>query len=128
MDIKRIDSAIRLVIMQQLQLHGWAVGRDFDRHFTYAMGTKDYDTAVGVKTAQSYLYPADGDQWKLVAEYFSEGQNVLSTTNFYFTVSTPMNQIFEGVAGFVKQVDSKVSQSYAARLYLRFPPAVKRSM
>jgi hypothetical protein len=73
---------------------------------------KDYDTEVGIKTAQIVIYnqlPVEEViNYRFKAGYSSEGHNILSTSTYYVGK-------FEE---YLKGIDQTVDQSYARRLYL----------
>jgi len=77
------------------------------------MFTKEYPTAVGIKGALITLWfkatPVEGINTHYVANYESEGRNVLSTCSYYVGK-------FEE---YLKGIDQCVDQSYARKLFLK---------
>lgn len=78
---------------------------------------KDYETAVGTKTAIVYAVQSK-DHLTLCGDYFSEGHNILECV----PVLIPLNatpEVFEReTARFFKGVEDAIDASYARKLYL----------
>lgn len=81
--------------------------------------TKDYQTAVGLRTATVRLddYGPKHDTLKLTGLYESEGHNVLSTTWAYIPLTASAELIRQMVDKFVAQAEAEIAKSYAVRLY-----------
>jgi hypothetical protein len=79
----------------------------------FVLGTKQYQTAVGVKEATVWLVPYP-DCHHLCGNYESEGRNILSTTTRRISDAEP--ELLEAaVASFMTEVDALVGCSYAVR-------------
>lgn len=79
----------------------------------YVLGTKQYQTAVGVKEARVWLVPYS-DCHQLAGDYESEGRNILATTSRQITDDEPA--VLEAiVASFMTEIDALVGCSYAVR-------------
>ncbi|EKF7416708.1 hypothetical protein EFK68_02975 [Pseudomonas aeruginosa] len=70
-------------IVQGLLEAGWSPVDDICMQCTTAVAKKDYNTAVGVKTAVAYFRESPGECCRLGGEYYSQGGNILCTTAFY---------------------------------------------
>lgn len=110
--------AIKQAIAAHLAAEGWTRTADTDKDYVCFVAQKDYETAVGIKTATIALEPRS-EGFQLVGNYQSEGNNVLSTT--WFTIGSDLSaeEINAGAVQFAVKVDAKVDQSYARRIYLR---------
>jgi hypothetical protein len=111
--------SIKKAIAERLTAEGWSRKADTDLDYARFVVEKDYDTAVGKKTAVIALEPRS-EGFQLVGEYQSEGRNILSTTWFTIAKDLSIEEICAGAVKFAAQVDAEVDQSYARRLYLRF--------
>lgn len=112
---RRIDLVehVANVVLARLVELGWA------RRDWFPAVTKDYETAVGVKTAGAFptdLGPQE-DSIRLIGSYESEGHNVLSTTWATIPLTADVEQIHQKVAEFVTAADAAIAQSYAMKLY-----------
>lgn len=99
--------------------HGWLAASPKDQHLTTLLATRDFDTAVGPKTAYLYLIPAGAGCYKLAGEYLSEGRNILSTIGSSCLESSSDDALQFALCTVLSQVDKAVDQSYARRLLLR---------
>ena len=97
---------------------GWKTPCEFDVAYTIAVASKDYDTEVGVKTAQISLIPTSEGDFKAVGNYQSEGGDVLSTTWLTIGKSWTPEQVEKGAVDFAARVDREVDMSYARKLFL----------
>ena len=97
---------------------GWVSPCEFDVAYTIAVASKDYDTEVGVKTAQMSLVPTSEGDFKAMGNYQSEGGNVLCTTWLTIGKSWTPEQLEKGAVDFAARIDREVDASYARRLYL----------
>lgn len=109
-------------LKKQLAVHlataGWMTPCEFDMAYTIAVSSKDYETEVGVKTAQISLIPTSEGGFKAMGNYLSEGGNVLSTTWLTIGKSWTPEQVEKGAVDFAARVDREVDMSYARKLYL----------
>lgn len=109
--------ALKAVFIAELEKHGWTAARKEDIELTYILATKDYETAVGIRTASVGLL--NGSVITLVSEYQSQGNNVLSTTGWFDVPADAAQEAYrEGIEAFCRQADRKVDASYARRLFL----------
>jgi hypothetical protein len=74
---------MRKHVLQGLLEAGWSPVDDNPMRSSASVAKKDYDTAVGVKTAVAYFRESTGECCRLGGEYYSEGGNILCTTAFY---------------------------------------------
>lgn len=95
----------------------WTTPSTEDLGRYYLLATKDYETLVGVKTATLRFEPYF-DGFRLVADYQSEGRNVLSTTYLVVPASVESVPGAQKIAELLKGIDKEVDQSYARRLLL----------
>lgn len=110
---------IKSTIAAALSQAGWKVVPDLDKEISYGVATKDFDTAVGVKTAIAYVEPSGPNGLKLIGSYYSEGNNTLSTTWYTLGLDTSLEDIAAGAADYAAKVDAIVAKTYAMRL-MRF--------
>lgn len=103
------------VIIDTLVALGWTGPSDRDSNF-YFVATKDYETAVGTKTAIAYFAPFFECMGKLAGDYTSEGRNILSTTWFNTDPSMTEADVVAGAKQFAADVDAAVNDSYAVRI------------
>lgn len=107
-------------IAKALAIAGWTLGSARDMDVCCLIARKDYETAVGEKTASLSLEP-----WScslmLVGMYESEGRNILGAD--MLRVSEDMNDeaLNAAVVQFVAKVEKEIDGSYARRLHLRYP-------
>lgn len=110
---------IKQAIAAHLAADGWTRRADTDLDYVCFVAQKDYDTAVGKKTATIALEPRS-EGFQLVGNYDSQGRNILSTTWFTIGKDLSAEEIIVGAAQFAVKVDAEVDQSYARRIYLRY--------
>ncbi|HHK0379360.1 TPA: hypothetical protein ACQQJB_003533 [Pseudomonas aeruginosa] len=124
-------------ILQGLLESGWRAVDDISMQCTTAVAKKDYDTAVGVKTAIAYFSESPGECCRLSGEYHSQGGNVLCTTSFYVwyrphatspaidlqtghLVKLPeelvLDDLISGAKVFNEKTEKEIAGSYAVRL------------
>lgn len=108
--------ALKTLIADRLGSQGWLIVDDLSFNCTSGVARKQYQTAVGIKEAIAYLQAGDDGARRLIAEYYSEGNNVLSTTTARFTPDCSTEAIEAGTSRFSAQVDHVVSGTYAVRL------------
>jgi len=107
--------ALKRSIADRLVADGWTSASEFDIECSCFLASKDYETAVGIKTATVSLEPRS-EGFQLVGNYQSQGRNILSTTWFTIPEGMSAEAISSGASAFVTQVDAEVDQSYARRL------------
>lgn len=107
---------LKVVIADRLIAQRWKIVDGLSFTCTSGVATKDYSTAVGPKTAIAYLEPGDDGARRLIGEYYSEGNNVLSTTTIRFTPGLSNDDVHAAVDRFTTMVDDVVSRTYAVRL------------
>lgn len=102
------DSTIR----EALQANGWTLTQG------PSLAQKDFDTAVGVKTATVWISPmrAGTIQRLLSGEYYSEGRNILGPHCVLIPVDADSDTAAELTLQFVRNVESAIADSYAVRL------------
>lgn len=124
-------------ILQGLLESGWTAVNDISMQCTTAVAKKDYDTAVGVKTAIAYFRESPSECCCLSGEYYSEGGNVLCTTSFYVwyrphstspeislqtghLVKLPeelvLDDLISGAKVFNEKAEKEIAASYAVQL------------
>lgn len=109
--------ALKTVLIAELEKHGWTAASKTDIELTYILATKDYETAVGTRTASVGL--VKGSVIRLVSEYLSQGNNVLSTTGWFDVPADAGQGVYtKGIESFCAQADRDVDASYARRLHL----------
>lgn len=81
-----------------------------------ALASREYPTAVGMKQALVYLYPAQEGHGSLKADYWSEGRNALSTAHMQVAESLNDEELSRLVDAYLADVDAQVAETYAARL------------
>lgn len=99
---------------------GWTVASQRDQEISCLVAVKDYETAVGTKTATASLEPHFG-KFQVVGNYQSEGRNILSTTWLDLTSEMSTEEVNARLAKHAAMVDAEVDGSYARRLHIRFP-------
>lgn len=124
-------------ILQGLLESGWKAVDDISMQCTTAVAKKDYDTAVGVKTAIAYFTDTPSECCRLGGEYTSKGANILSTTAFLVWYKSRPNSLsmadlnnhlyklpgelasedlIAGAKVFDEMAEKKIADSYAVRL------------
>ena len=117
-NIKEVE--LKKHVAKYLSVAGWNIVSDLDLAISIAVSSKDYQTAVGVKTADFVLFPYGNNSFKICGEYQSQGRNIL--VNYYFVIVDGMslNDIKIRVCSLARTLDSIISESYARRLFLRY--------
>ncbi|MBA1204707.1 MULTISPECIES: hypothetical protein [Pseudomonas] len=110
------SDALKTIIADRLGSQGWVIVDDLSFNCTSGVAKKQYQTAVGIKEAIAYLQAGDDGARRLLAEYYSEGNNVLSTTTATFTPVCSTEAVGAGTSRFAARVDDVVSGTYAVRL------------
>ena len=97
-------------VIAQLIALGWYPDR-----VCIDVASRDYDTAAGGRTAVIYCHPSS-DHPGSHAEYWSEGNNALSTT--FKTIPADLDEasVRELVGEYAAAVDARVRQTYAMRI------------
>jgi len=107
-------------IAEHLCAAGWSVASPRDREVSCMIAQKEYQTAVGGKTATISLEP-----WTtclmLVSDYQSEGSNALSTNSLTVTSDMDDATLTAAIGKYLSNVDKLVDGTYARRLHLQFP-------
>lgn len=124
-------------ILQGLLESGWKAVDDISMQCTTAVAKKDYETAVGVKTAIAYFSESPGECCRLSGEYYSEGGNILCTTSFYvwyrphatspaidlqtghlvkLSEELVLEDLIAGAKVFNEKAEKEIAASYAVRL------------
>lgn len=109
--------ARKKVVAEQMEVNGWTTVDSVSFGCTSAVASKKYRTAVGLKQAIAHLNPADSSELRLVADYQSEGRNILSTTTLLIPDGIEDSSVHAGLNQFCNAVDAAVAESYAARLH-----------
>lgn len=83
-----------------------------------AVAIRQYDTSVGAKEAQAYLAPSADPDFAgiLMANYESEGRNILSTVWYRIPRDVSDTALASIVEAFNQEIDRTVGNSYAMRL------------
>lgn len=89
--------------LQLLLSYGWSLHPTMIDVFV-----KDYETAVGTKTAMIVIYKKVTGEGFFTADYESEGRNILQAVTYY----TGKFELY------LKGIDHRVDRSYARSLYL----------
>lgn len=97
---------------------GWSVDPNWP-----ITASKEYDTAVGSKTAVTYARESRDGGIVLTADYQSEGRNALSTCWGRVPHDADDGEQLAMVARFVAEADKTVAATYAARLLRSCAPA-----
>jgi hypothetical protein len=99
-------------IQALLATHGWTA---LD---STAIASRDYRTAVGIKTAHVYLadFGASSPNAMLQGDYLSEGRNVLGGINGLIRKDVDDADLARLVQAFAASAHAAVEASYAARL------------
>ncbi|QUG93096.1 hypothetical protein GR140_30485 (plasmid) [Pseudomonas putida] len=124
-------------VLQGLEAAGWTAVDDKSL-LRPCIAKKDFETAVGVKTALAYVVDTPEACLRVGGEYTSEGCNVLSTTSFYIwyrprpTTPTTIDvdehlfklreevlpeDLIAGAKAFAEMAEKEISESYAVRLH-----------
>ncbi|MAG64996.1 MAG: hypothetical protein CMK74_03875 [Pseudomonadales bacterium] len=109
--------SLKAALIVELEKFGWTAASKDDIELTYILATKDYETAVGTRTASVGLI--NGSVIRLVSSYESRGNNVLSTTGWFdVPTDTSQEEYAKGIESFSSKADEEINASYARRLYL----------
>ncbi|MEX3983802.1 hypothetical protein AB4Y45_32990 [Paraburkholderia sp. EG287A] len=105
------------LVTNQLVALGWAALKE------PAVAKIHYRTAVRDEEALTYLsdWGGSSENWTLSGQYYSEGNNVLSTSSVFIPKDATVEQVKALVTKFDAEVTAAVNESYARRLWLRFP-------
>jgi hypothetical protein len=108
--------ALKKQVAEQLAKQGWNLVDGISMENTATVATKDFETAVGTKTAIAYLMPSSESTGYLNADYQSEGRNVLSTVWHTIGHIYCQDDVVTASQAFTQQVNKIVGDSYAMRL------------
>lgn len=100
----------------RLKASGWNLVDDLSMEATTAIATKTYQTFVGPKDAIAYLLPVRDGGAILLAQYWSEGSDILSSNWLVYRAEMHSEDIELAVALWVLEIDRRVQKSYAMRL------------
>ena len=104
------------LIDKALEAFGWTSDRAYA-----GRPRKQFQTAVGEKTAQAYCHPCSEGGYVLTGEYWSEGHNALSTVRFGLPADADDQTICTVVAAFDALACAYIDETYARGLFLRWP-------
>ena len=110
------NDALKTLIADRLGAMGWLIVDGLSFNCTSAVAKKEYRTAVGIKEAIAFLEAGDEGARRLIAQYYSKGNNVLSTTTARFTPDWSPEVVESGASRFAAEVDDVISDTYAVRL------------
>ncbi|CAN7782162.1 hypothetical protein LJR175_008196 [Variovorax sp. LjRoot175] len=106
-------TAIQAQVVGQLISRGWYADR-----VCRDVASRDYDTAAGGRTAVIYCRPSSDHPGNhlLTAEYWSEGNNALSTS--FATIPAGLDEaaVRGMVDDYAAAVDATIRQTYAMRI------------
>lgn len=89
-----------------------------------AICSKDYSTAVGVKTAFAYLSAGDEHNRTLSADYQSEGRNVVEGDSILLPSNADVKEAIALTRKFAAGVEKTIQQTPAMKpMHNHFPPA-----
>ena len=94
-----------------------SIGWDIDDIVPVA--TKAYKTVIGLKQANVWVKPTPNDGYCLCLikpDYESEGRNILATSTALITDEVTDQKIRGIFNAFIKDIEERISQSYAVRL------------
>lgn len=83
-----------------------------------AAATRCFESICGPKLAHIWLgrQPDQVGNFRVVAEYWSEGRNICESAGLIINVDTPLAEIPCLVSRFLQQIESIIKQSFAVRL------------
>lgn len=108
---------MQTVIVDQLAKHGWRALQGGT-----AIASKDYETAVGIKTALVYFNCSkseDEPNASLMGDYWSQGNNVLACGTL-IPKTAGDEEIRKLADQFAEQAEAAILESYAARLHRKW--------
>ena len=110
---RTVATSIQSLVVAQLTALGWYPDR-----VCVDVASRDYDTAAGGRTAVIYCHPSSDHpgNHQLTAEYWSEGNNALSTTFKTIPAGLDEASVRELVGEYAVAVDARVRQTYAMRI------------
>lgn len=110
-----MDMALRIQqVIDCLREKGWGSS---DLH-GYCVGSKSFEILDGIeKTALIWgaPWPLD-DVLQIRAEYWSEGNNILSGMTLSLTSELSFPQIDKGLGEFLREAEFHISESYGVRM------------
>jgi len=108
-------TAIETIISDTLIAHGWSL---WAGNNTNVAATKSFTSCVGHKDATAYLLnivkPYD---YVLSGDYMSKGTNILTTCSVTIPKDSTPDAVAELSRLFVENVELKIADSYAVRLF-----------
>jgi len=110
---RTVATPIQSLVVAQLISLGW-----YGDRVCSDVASRDYDTAAGGRTAVIYCWPSSDNpgNHQLTAEYWSEGNNALSTTFATIPAGQDEASVRELVVHYAAAVDARVRQTYAIRI------------
>lgn len=107
-------ATMKMAISEHLAKSGWTPVSNGT-----AIASKDYETAVGIKTAHVYLadFGPTGTDYLLQGEYYSKGNNALEPHPFSIPKDADDGTIDRLAAAFASRADVVISETYAVRLH-----------
>jgi hypothetical protein len=105
-------ATVRLICLDVLQSHGWT---PMD---SVSIAEKEFETAVGVKVADVYLYDNDGFNYTLRGNYQSEGRNAMPYGTL-IPINADENAVRDLVQAFCQYAKEAIDGSYARGLFLK---------
>jgi hypothetical protein len=113
------EDMLRTISQKVLAENGW---KPLDYINTSVIGSRDYETAVGIKTAFAYISKGDGYNRTLSADYQSEGRNVVESDSILLPLDADIKAVRELAQKFAVGVEKTVQQTYAMKIkHNRFP-------
>lgn len=110
-----VDVAIVRAFQGCLQPLGW---KDSD---AVTIASKEFQTAVGIKVADIYLFEVGQDigelEYKLHGSYQSQGRNILETSNAYIPKVHTADELNKFVKEFVENIEAVIAESYAVKIH-----------
>lgn len=103
-------------VIDTLVNHGWTDVSPTTNNNPFYVGVKEYQTAVGVKTAFATFAPFFDCKGRLSGEYKSVGRNVLSCIAFNSDPVMTLEEVARGAKAFALEADIAISKSYAVKL------------
>jgi hypothetical protein len=112
------EDMMKTMAQKVLEENGW---KSLDLN-TAAIGSRDYQTAAGGRTAVAFLSKGDGFNRTLSADYQSEGRNATAGDSILLPLDADIKAVRELAQKFAVGVERTVQQTYAMKLmHNRFP-------
>lgn len=124
-------------VLQGLEAAGWKAVDEISMTCTSCVAKKTFHTAVGLREALAHFTDSPAECCRLSGEYYSEGNNALSTTSFYVwyrprptspeTIDVPCyrfklrdevtpEDLVDGAKVFAELAEKAIAKTYAVRL------------